>query len=391
MSKSDVKKFANKKFLKTVDMGLLKRFFHRYRDDIDLDLESLTPESVYDFLTTIDESCPAEMMEDLHKIVDLSSELGMDLLQQRAHASDPPVVLIPPEEKDDPEGGIHINPRYLALRAYLDHRDVFDSAHKWLAFFQTSSPGEFNGVDENVDVDLNDSGRDAFEKAASEYFNNRYKGNYCKISFFDDDDEINILVTHGKYPVTTVIVENEDEKPLTFREIRQDALSFNPKSGRLKAFASIQEEKTELSRIFATQILNKPDFFDHADSQNLYELDPLLDEDFHFEGSWDPEFVGAHIAEVQYGQDKRGGYAITVRDKNALALLRTTNLADDLKKRNLLYAKVQFEFRIRGKKRTKMVKIKPPGICSFKRETLEKKVMEHLRRNGFCTPRKSLG
>mgnify|MGYP000901125561 CR=1 FL=1 len=66
MAKRDVKKFANKKFFKTVDMGLLRRFFERFQDDIDLDLDDLTPESVYEFLTEkLGEDCPPEMLEDL--------------------------------------------------------------------------------------------------------------------------------------------------------------------------------------------------------------------------------------------------------------------------------------------------------------------------------------
>jgi len=391
MAKRDVKKFANKKFLKTVDMELLRQFFERFQDDIDLDLDALTPDSVYEFLTEkLGEDCPPEMLEDLHKISDMSTDLGMDLLQQRALLSDPPVTLVPMAETEDGEGGMHINPRYLSLRTYLEHRGLFAEAHRWLSFIHSSSPEEFLGIEEDVEVDLDDPTRIRFEEAAADYFNARYKGNYCKLSFFEDHDGINILITHGKYPVTTIIIDHDEEKPFTFREVRQDALGFNPQDGRLKVYAPVQEERAKLAELFADIILKRTDFFAHADCQNLYTLNPLNDDDFKLDGRWDSEFRNAYVNEVQISDGKRGGSALTARGPKALERLNSMNGDGDTNGWGFVYAKIRFEFLIRQKKRTKMVKIKPPSICTFKRETLEEKIMEHLRRNGFCQPRKPM-
>lgn len=56
----------------------------------------------------------------------------------------------------------------------------------------------------------------------------------------------------------------------------------------------------------------------------------------------------------------------------------------------IVYLKIEFTFRLHGKPRRIMVKIKPPDTVSFRRDIFEAKIMEHLRRNGLCLPRPTL-
>ena len=142
----DIKRFVEKKFIYTVDLQLLRRLLEPYRGQIPFDLDALAANAeearsrLFEWLTAADESYPSQMLEDLHRISELSTELGMGLLRSRAEALG--IQLIPPEEIDEGEG-MHLNPRYLALRAFLDHREIFDSAVDILAFFDNRSPAEF--------------------------------------------------------------------------------------------------------------------------------------------------------------------------------------------------------------------------------------------------------
>ena len=56
----------------------------------------------------------------------------------------------------------------------------------------------------------------------------------------------------------------------------------------------------------------------------------------------------------------------------------------------IIYLKLEFMFRLHGKPRRIMVKIKPPRTVSFRRDVFEARIMEHLRRNGLCLPRPTL-
>ena len=56
----------------------------------------------------------------------------------------------------------------------------------------------------------------------------------------------------------------------------------------------------------------------------------------------------------------------------------------------IVYLKLEFTFRLHGKQRRIVVKIKPPRTVSFRRDVFEARIMEHLRRNGLCVPRPTL-
>jgi hypothetical protein len=391
----DVKRFASKKFIHTIDLGLLRRFLEPYRGKISLDFDTLDKDSektrkrLYEYLLAADESYPAQMLDDLHRIAELSTEVGVAHLRHRAELAG--VEIIPADELGN-DDGLRFNPRYLALRAFLDHPDVFESALDWLGFDDHQSPAEFVGADEDVKPHVGKAARDAFEQQAGEFFNARYQGRYCKARLYEDEDGVNILVIHGKQPVSTLVIVEDQERPLTFRETKQDTLTYDQATGRLKVTARTEEEKQRLCAIFATTILGKPKFFDHGDCRRLYTLDPIAKAgaDFRLDGAWDPDLVEAAVVEIQFYNQPRGGWVMTIRDaKDAIARLYEKCPDTDLAETEINYVRLRFTFLLNGKKRKRTVKIKPPSLASFDRASLEDKVMEHLKRNGFCLSRRA--
>ena len=389
----DIKRFVEKKFLYTVDLRLLGRFLEPYRREITLDLDALaengeeTRVRLFEWFTGADESYPSQMLDDLHRISELSTDLGMGLLRGRAETLG--VQLVPAEEIEEGEG-MHLNPRYLALRAFLDHPGVFGSAVDILAFYDSRSPGEFVGEEEGVLPRMTEEAKLEFEQRAAEFFNGRYKGSYCRARWYPDEDGVNLLVIHGKEPVTTVTIEADQERPLTYRETRQDTISYDQHTGRMKVAASGDEEKQHLCDIFAETILRRPSFFQHQSSRDLYTLERIVQEGpmFQLDGEWDPELLDARVAEIQVDSGERGGWMITVRDpQDALLHLLDKCPELDLTKAHINYVKLRFVFSAGSRKRRKTVKIKPPSVASFNRSSLEAKVLEHLRRNGFCVSR----
>ena len=390
-----VKRFANKKFIRTVDLDLLKRFLEPYRGEISLDLDALskdnekTRERLHEYFLAADESYPPQMLDDLHRIAELSTEVGVAHLRHRAELAG--VELIPAAELEGNDG-LRFNYRYLALRAFLDHPNIFEAALDWLTFDDHRSPAEFVGADEDVKLHVGKAAHAAFEQQAGEFFNARYQGRYCRARLYEDEDGVNILVTHGKQPVSTLVIVEDQERPLTFRETKQDTLTYDQATGRLKVTARTEEEKQRLCAIFAGTILGKPKFFDHGDCRRLYTLDPIAKAGaaFRLDREWDPDLVEAAVVEIQFYNQPRGGWVMTIRDaKDAIGRLYEKCPDMDLTETQINYVRLRFTFLLNGKKRKRTVKIKPPSLASFDRASLEDKVMEHLKHNGFCLSRRA--
>ena len=389
----DVKRFVNKKFFYTVDLDLLKRFLKRYEGQIGLKLTDLAGDDgdarprLFEYFLAADEKYPSEMLDDLHRISELSCELGTSLLRQRAQAVG--VQIVPPEEIEEGDG-MHLDPRYLALRALLDHPTVFDQAVDRLAFHDSKSPGEFAGEEEGVPPLQTDQAKADFEQQAASFFNARYKGNYCRVRWYPDDDGVSLIVFHGKEPVTTVAIQDDEEKSLTYRELRQDTITYDQHTGRVKVTASGDEEKQHLCDVFAATMLARPSFFQQQNSRDLYTLQRIVQEGpmFQLDGEWDPQLLDARVTEIQIDSGEWGGWMMTVRDpQDALLHLLDKCPEMDLSKAHINYVKLRFVFSAGRRKRKKTVKIKPPSLASFDRSTLEAKVLEHLKRNGLCVPR----
>jgi hypothetical protein len=225
--------------------------------------------ALYEHFLGVDESFPEELLDALHCILQLSDKQGLQCLRERADLVG--VQLVPHEEVQGEHGGRHLHPQHVALRAYLDHREIFDQAIDFRAFIQPSSPAEFNGAREGVDCRHDDPNAcEAFRQAVSAYFSERYLGRYCEVRWYPEEDEVNILILHGRQMVVTPVEERGEERVLRFRELRQDTIRYTPATGRLRTSAEHATEREELKKLFAEHLIGEADFFDGEDSQNLY-------------------------------------------------------------------------------------------------------------------------
>jgi hypothetical protein len=399
----NVKKFVNRQFIRTVDLDLLGRLLKLHVDRLSFDFDGLSRddkerrEALFEFFRSADESFPSQLLDALHEILVLSNPNGVRILREQADRAG--VELIPATEIEGEEGGRHLTPRHIALRAYLDRPAIFERALDLCAFIAPPSPMEFAGIREGEPSRHQDiEAREAFRAAASEYFSERYLGRYCDVRWYTDEEEVSILVLHGKNMVTANVEQEGEERVLSFREIRQDTIRYHAPSGRLRTSAQYAPEKKKLAELFAEHLLGEPGFFDGEDSQNLYTLEPINEAGaaFRFRTEWDDELERLHVIEVQVdegertvdGRTRHPRWAMTVRDnQNAIARLAETVPDLDLGTARINYLKVEFTFKLNGKPRRIMVKIKPPGLVCFRRDVFEDRIMEHLRRNGLCIPR----
>jgi hypothetical protein len=402
-----IRKFVSREFAQTVDLGLLQRLLMPYAEDLAFATADLPAnerehrEALFEFFRGADERVPQALQDALHCICMLSNANGVRILLEQAERLGR--TLIPAEEYLGLGDGRHLAPRHVALRAYLDHREIFDRALDLHAFLQPPSPMELVGLREGVACLHEDAGvQEAFRRAAADYFAQRYSGRFCRVRWYSEGDEVDILVLHGKNMAITNVEEDGEERPLSFREIAQDTIRYQPTTGRLRISARYEVEKKELARLFATHLLGNPQFFAGADAQNLYTLAPInrAGPAFRFRSDWDRDLQRVRVTEIEVdeGEDdglrrkRHSSWSMRVRDEDN-AILRLAELVPDLDWESIRinYLKLEFTFSLGDKPRRIIVKVKPPVAVSFRRDAFEVRILEHLRRNGFCLDRELAG
>lgn len=402
----NLKKFVNPKFTRTVDLGLLSRLLERHRDALrGFDLGVFSQEAadgdarraVQDFFAGPEENYPEGLVADLHRIAELGNAAGLEIILQQAARLG--VRLSANAEENEHE--THQEPKQIALRVFLDHPDVFDAASDMMALMARTSLAEFIGRDEGVDAVMDERTKAEFEAATASMFEQDMRSKYCRVGWYDDSDELVLVIAHGSPITTTPIVQRDEERVISFRAAEHAVLSYNSTTGLLKIGGVAKARRADLAELFADKILGKPEFFAGDDAQNLYSLDPVQRAGFGFafNHDFDPGIQRIQITEVQVdrvGADPKTGetrtfYSYVARDgrDNALArlgeMMRGARLGSDWCLNHIV---IRVHFATGGKSAKKVtVKLKPPAHAMFKRQQFEGRIMTLLRRNGLLNDR----
>ena len=401
----DLKKFVNPRFVRTIDLALMRRLLERHADTLrglDLGVFDADPDqarrAVQDFFAGPEDNYPEGLVADLHRIAELGNANGLQLLLEQARRLRVEMV---PANDDDHASEAGQDPKHVALRLFLDHPGVFDAASDMLSYTTLSSFAEFAGIEEGVDVQIDDDTRETFQREAARMFEADLRGRYCRIGWYDDGDEVNVVVTHGAPLKTTEIIEAGADRVISFREAEHAVLSYSAAKGLLKVGGFAKARRAELAEIFATAMLKRPRFFAAPDAQNLYTLAPVerAGFGFTFQHAFDPGIRRVQIVEVQadrLGTDARSGETRTfwshvMRDHrdNALARLgegtRGIVFGADWRLNHMV---IRVHIDAGGSKPARVaVKLKPPGTAMFKRHRFEARIMTLLRRNGLVHDR----
>lgn len=397
----NITRFADRTFFHTVNLDLLERLLAQ----CGVAADDLPPEradgadALFEIFFKADEGS-LDLHEALYSIMRLDNHNGMSLMIDLAAESEVQIeASVQGEAGGDPPP---VTPRHLALKAYLDHRDIFDTALDLMAFVLPRAPLEWQGLEENVRPTPNDEdGRKEFRKAVSQYFESRYRGEFCDVKWFDEPDELDILLVHGKHLQTILREHMGKEKPLTFHELRTATLRYNAVMGSLKVTGEDDRDKAKLKELFAIHVLERPKFFDHADSQNLYTLEPVAraGSGFRLRRGADETLIQWGIREIQFDEGERWQGRRKRRPRwgqtvwhvsNAVAHLGDSMPDLDWRAVRFTYMKIWLEFLLDGRKRPALVTLKPPGILRGPQGKLEPHILEFLRHNGLSRPRRPL-
>jgi len=405
----NLKKFVNPTFTRTVDLGLLHRLMQRHSEALDgFDMAVFegppdkTRQAVQEFFAGPEDGYPEGLVIDLHQIAELGDTNGLQfIIEQAKHFG----VSLLPADDEGASNEAEQDPKHVALRVFLDHRNVFDAAVATLAYRTVSSFAELAGEEEGIAADDGAASRAAFAAKAAEIFEANLRGRYCRVQCYDDDDELNVVVTHGAVFRTTDTLEDGEERVRSFRELEHAILRYTQATGRLNLAGIAKAQRHDVAEAFAADMLKRPGFFSAPDAQNLYTLEPVERAGFRFafHHGFDPKIRKVQIVEVQanrLGVDPRSGelqtfWSVIARDGRDNALARLGEIAPDIDLSSghwrLNHIVMRIHFDVGGARPVKLtVKLKPPGAPVFKRQRFEGQVMTLLRRNGISHDRQPI-
>lgn len=141
-----VRKFVSCEFIKTVDLNLFRRFLSPFSARIGIDWPSLPEdeaerrEALFEIFRRA-EDFPDELQKALHRATILSGSAGAGILLEQAAMAG--VELVPAAEVKDVAA---IDTRQIALRAYLDHPELFRRAVDLTRLWTVSRPLERCGA-----------------------------------------------------------------------------------------------------------------------------------------------------------------------------------------------------------------------------------------------------
>ena len=122
--------------------------------------------------------------------------------------------------------------------------------------------------------DLTGEKVEAFRAAVAELFRKSFLGDYCRVGDYADADEINLVVSHGSTVSTMPVVEGQQERVISVRQIAHAVLRYSENTGMLRLARIRKAHQPEIAELFASIILERPGFFEGDDAQDLYTLRP---------------------------------------------------------------------------------------------------------------------
>ncbi len=404
----NIKKFVNPKFVRTIDLAILRRLLERHAEGLNaLDLAALnedtpdTREALMRFFMGPEEHYPEGLLADLHRIAELGSSRGLTIiLEQAARVG---VDLARPEHSGDLRDE---DPKHLAVVVFLDHPAIFDRAADWNALGARSSLAEFVGLEEGVEADVTDATKARFEEAVRALFLADMRGDHCRVGWYDDANDINLVVEHGSPVNTTEVVGRSENRVISFRAAQHATLIYSPATALLKIGGVAKARRAEVAEIFALTMLGRPGFFAAEDAQNIYTLDPVERAGYGYslQAAYDPSIRRVQIVEAQIDRimvddrtgEQRVGHSFVARDMRggeALARLgeamRGQRMGHEWR---LNHLSLRVEIGTGGARPSRVtVKVKPPSSAQFRRERFEHTIMTLLHRNGLVHDRNARG
>lgn len=395
---SEIRKFINPKFLRTIDLTLMRDLFARHFSEAELPFAfDGTIAEVRAALTAYFDDPVTDWSEglvaDLHRVAELGTGEGMQLILNDARRQG---ITLFPEPNPETAGSAppQHDPKHVALYTYLHHHPIFQGAADFQALRAPTAMAEFRGPERNVGADLLETATEAFRQAIVPLFAQDLQGEYCRLGPYEEEDEINLVVSHGAPVTTTPVVAGDGEEIITLRAVQYTVLRYSPTEGLLRIGGVPKARQEEVAELFATHILGRPGFFAGKDARDLYTLAPIMKFgwDFAFDHAFDDRIAEVRIVAAAadlFAEDDAGRrhHVRSWESKDASGRALQHFQGSEVRfRRDWQLGEITFRvfFRNEGKRPAQVtVRLKPPGTLAFRRTRYERAIHSLVARNGL--------
>ncbi len=358
------------RFVSAINPDLVERYFVSRipRDQLSPYLAGMGMH--FDYVKHLLESLPDAWLrgvvyEELRRINDIGEKAMSTLVRTTKRYG------IPIEQNEKPQ--------QLAMRLFLDHPDAFEHAWAWYCYYYATSKVSLHCVNrEGFSIDTDKL--DAFKEEARAFFCDQAKGEECRVSHYEEGNEVVILVTHGSYIRTVARWEGPVVRIDSFRPAYEDILLYDKNRSLLCIKASLEKDREQYIKSFSSAILGNAALAESPDRDKVYTLRPVQDGTFSWDGN---EFITA-IIPLEASLKLEGSTEPVVHIKSSD--LRRTFLEDidglDLTSGELTLMKFRFTIEVEGEPETVTFIIAPPDVTDLAKKKHADIISNYLKQNG---------
>ncbi len=350
------------------DTSLLPRYFLRMmtEEQIPSHLSVMDYDNISSFLETINnEWVRSTIYEDFRRINDICEQKASLLVW----ASRLFQIQTSPQETMPA----------LAMRLFLDYPQAFEHAWRIFSLHASSKKVSCHNLPYRS-LQVNPEKLEAFEKEIKKYFSDSAKGEECHVHFFDEGDQMILLVERGSYIHTLTYWENGEIKVKSYRPAEEDLLTYDRKYGQLYIQTPCPTDMEQYIRSFAKTFIGDPLLAERPDRDRAYVLDSIMKESFSWAGN---EYIKS-IVPVEGKLRIKGATEalVEIRSKDLRLTLEQDLLSSGLSFMDLIDIKFRIILETQGKEEKVTFGIAP----SYSTDLLKKKhadiISAYLRENG---------
>ncbi len=209
-----------------------------------------------------DGSTPADMIEALFHISEVSNDQGMEALLLVASKSG--IEL--------PEG--NLTPSDLALLIWLNDPDQLRRANceRIVLRFQSF----YCYMNRTLEVPMFEMPADAvlktIEERTNQFNRNRQRGGGAAVWMYEFGNEVAFLIRFGGSLKRDEVMDKDQCRPDIRRPVGYDLVVYNIETGELRIRADLVSERRFYCRLFSEQLFHDPEFFEHGE---MFKLDVI--------------------------------------------------------------------------------------------------------------------
>lgn len=217
---------------------------------------------------------PAALSDDLERIEELTTDAGAALLMEAGSRSGVDVC------------ALGLDPLEVAVRAFLEHHEVFEAAYGRQLVAALKGTSEFVGRARRAPGHLEMTHLHALEAQLGQHFEARARSAHCRISMGRDGARLVFTIAHGALvradealDGAAMVVRDSaaptylTERSLRYRPQRRDVVVYDTDLGQLRIRAGDAPSLHAYRRSFGTLLHQDADWFG---TEPIVSLEPLV-------------------------------------------------------------------------------------------------------------------